>query len=155
MEGALKDTTLFEGFDDSEMALLNTIAERSALNQGQAAFQEGDRGDSLIVLNLGTLQLAKAGASGDQQVITTLGTGDYLGEMSLFDQGKRSLSGIALERCEVTVIRFADLMPLLDNNPGLAAKFYRNVAMGIARRLRHTSQDIAFLRNYLQRGRDR
>ena len=155
MEGALVNTPLFAGFDSHEMALIGGIARRSVLNEGQAAFEEGDRGDSLIVLNLGTLQLAKTGSSGEPQAITTLGTGDYLGEMSLFDQGKRSLSGVALERCEITVILFADLMPLLDKHPTLAAKFYRNVAMGIARRLRHTSQDIAFLRNYLRRGKER
>jgi CRP/FNR family transcriptional regulator, cyclic AMP receptor protein len=155
MAPTMGDTPLFAGFDAGEVALVEGVARRSVLSEGQAAFEEGDRGDSLIVLNLGTLQLAKTGSSGDPQVITTLGTGDYLGELSLLDQAKRSLSGIALERCEISIIPFADLLPLLDKHPVLAAKFYRNVALGIARRLRHTSQDIAFLRGYLQRGKER
>jgi CRP/FNR family transcriptional regulator len=151
MEGKWRKAALFQGFTDSEIALLQKIATHSVLNQGQIAFQEGDRGDSLIVLDFGTLQLSKSETSGDQHVITTLGTGDYLGEMSLFDHGKRSLSGMATERCDVTIIPFADLVPLLDSHPALAAKFYKNVSMGIARRLRNVSGDIAFLRTYLKR----
>jgi CRP/FNR family transcriptional regulator len=151
MEGNWRKAALFREFTDGELAMLRKIATHSVLNRGQVAFQEGDRGDSLTVLDFGTLQLSKSDASGDQHVITTLGTGDYLGEMSLFDHGKRSLSGTATERCDVTIIPFADLLPLLEKHPTMAAKFYKNVATGIARRLRNVSGDIAFLRAYLRR----
>jgi CRP-like cAMP-binding protein len=150
MEGDIKKIMLFEGFNDSELALVQKIAKQSVLNQGQVAFHEGDPGDSLIILNLGTIQLTKGTSSGDKEIIATLGSGDYLGEMSLFDKKRRSLTGKALERCEITIIPFRELMPLLDKNPNLAAKFYKNVSTGISRRLRNVSENIAFLRNYLK-----
>ena len=145
----LKKYLLFADFSDEELEKIKGISRKSKISRGEYAFREDQPGDSLILLDLGTLKLTKKTKSGEEQELVQLGSGAYVGEMSLFDEGLRSTSGQALERCEITLIPIHSLLSILDKNPSLAAKFYRRMAMGIARRLKYMNEDFASLKNFL------
>jgi CRP/FNR family cyclic AMP-dependent transcriptional regulator len=151
MHSDLAKVSLFADFTEPELSAIEAIARKATLAKGEYFFREDDPGDSLVILNLGSLRLTKKTPGGEEQEIVILGSGSYLGEMSLFDQGRRSTSGQALERCEITVIPFSSLRNLLDKNDALAAKFYRRVAAGIAQRLKYLNEDFAALKKFLSR----
>ena len=145
----LKQILLFADFTEEELKSIRSLSRKSRIQQGEYAFREDEPGDSLIILDLGTLRLTKKTPTGEEQELVQLGSGAYLGEMSLFDQGLRSTSGQAVERCEITAIPLQPLRALLEKNPSLAANFYRGMAMGIARRLKYMNEDLAALKNFL------
>jgi len=147
----LKKVPLFADFTDEEIKAIQAIATKSTVAQGEYIFRENTPGDSLIILDMGTLRLTKKTESGGEQEIVQLGSGEYVGEMALFEPGLRSTSGQAMERCQLTIIPFSSLRPLLEGNHSLAAKFYRSLAMGITRRLRYMNEDFAALKNFLRR----
>lgn len=153
MPADLKKILLFADFTQEELEKVRNISRKAKISQGEYAFHEDKPGDTLILLDLGTLKLTKKTKKGEDQVLVQLGSGSYLGEMSLFDQGLRSASGVAMENCQLTVIPIAGLIALLDKNPSMAAKFYRRMAMGIAQRLKYMNEDFAALKTFLASGK--
>lgn len=153
MAADLKKILLFADFTEEELEKVRNISRKAKISQGEYAFHEDKPGDTLILLDLGTLKLTKKAKKGEDQVLVQLGSGSYLGEMSLFDQGLRSASGVAMENCQLTVIPIAGLIALLNKNPSMAAKFYRRMAMGIAQRLKYMNEDFAALKTFLASGK--
>ncbi len=149
MSADWKNILLFADFTEEELEKVRGISRRAKLLQGEYAFYEEKPGDTLILLDLGTLKLTKKAPKGEDQELVVLGSGTYVGEMSFFDQGLRSTTGRAMENCQVTVIPIPALRALLDKNPSMAAKFYKHMAMGIAQRLKYMNEDVAALKNYL------
>jgi CRP-like cAMP-binding protein len=153
MPDALKKVLLFADFTEEELEKVRAISRRAKLSREEYAFREDKPGDTLILLELGTLKLTKRTKKGEEQELVHLGSGSYVGEMSFFDQGLRSASGVAMENCQVTVIPIPALRSLLDKNPSMAAKFYKAMAMGTAQRLKYMNEDFAALKNFLASGK--
>ncbi|OGV70510.1 MAG: hypothetical protein A2283_08745 [Lentisphaerae bacterium RIFOXYA12_FULL_48_11] len=145
----VKKIPIFADFDEKEIGAISGMALKSIIQQGEFVFRENDPGDTLIILELGSIRLTKKIANGDEHEVVTLGSGSYMGEMSLFDQGRRSTSGQAMERCEIMVIPLNLLRSLLDQNATMAAKFYKRLASGIARRLKYLNEDFVALKKFL------
>jgi CRP/FNR family transcriptional regulator, cyclic AMP receptor protein len=145
----LKKVRLFADFTQEELEEVREISHKERIFQGEVAFQEGNPGDTLIILDLGTLKLTKKTREGEEEELVQLGSGTCVGEMSFFDQELRSASGVAMENCQVTMIPIPALRSLLDKSPSMAAKFYRRMAMGIAHRLKYMNEDFATLKNFL------
>jgi CRP/FNR family transcriptional regulator, cyclic AMP receptor protein len=145
----LKKIRLFTDFTQEELEEVRKISRREKISQGEYAFEEGKPGETLILLDMGTLKLTKKTKEGEEQELVQLGTGASVGEMSFFDQALRSASGVAMENCQVTIIPIPALRSLLDKSPAMAAKFYKRIAMGIAHRLKYMNEDFAALKNFL------
>lgn len=148
-----KKILLFADFTEEELEKVRGISRKAKLLQGEYAFYEEKPGDTLILLDLGTLKLTKKTPKGEDQELVVLGSGTYVGEMSFFDQGLRSATGRALENCQITVIPIPALRALLNKNPSMGAKFYQRMAMGIAQRLKYMNEDFVALKNYLTSGK--
>ena len=153
MPADLKKNLLFADFTEEELEKVRSISRKAKISQGEYAFHEDKPGDTLILLDLGTLKLTKKTKKGEEQELVQLGSGSYVGEMSFFDQGLRSASGVAMENCQITVLPISALRSLLDKNPPMAAKFYRRMAMGVAQRLKYMNEDFAALKNFLASGK--
>jgi len=153
MPADLKKFLLFADFTEEELEKVQGISRKAKISPGEYAFLEDKPGDTLILLDLGTLKLSKKTKKGEEQELVQLGSGSYLGEMSFFDQGLRSASGVAMENCQITAIPIPALRSLLDKNPSMAAKFYRRMAMGVAQRLKYMNEDFAALKTFLAGGR--
>ena len=153
MPADLKNMQLYADFTQEELEKVRNISRKEKTSQGEFAFREDQPGDTLIFLDLGTLKLTKKTREGEEQELIHLGSGTCLGEMSFFDQGLRSASGVAMENCQFTIIPIPALRSLLDKNLSMAAKFYKRMAMGIAQRLKYMNEDFAALKNFLAGGR--
>jgi CRP-like cAMP-binding protein len=153
MPADLKKFLLFADFTEEELEKVRSISRKAKISQGEYAFQEDKPGDTLVLLDLGTLKLTKKTKKEEEQELVQLGSGSYLGEMSLFGQGLRSATGVAMENCQIIIIPISALRSLLDKNPSLAAKFYRRVAMGIAQRLKYMNEDFVALKTFLASGK--
>lgn len=146
----LKSLNLFADFNDEEIKHLKKLTRSEILAPGKYAFQESEPGESLLIIALGTLRLTKKTKDGETRELTMLGSGSYLGEMAFLDQSPRSATAQAVEHCELVVLSFSDLRQFLETNPAAATKFYKRLAVGIARRLRYMNDDFASLKSFLQ-----
>ena len=89
-----------------------------------------------------------AGASsaprGDELVLSVLGAGEVLGELSVIDQGPRSATAEALGDVELLAVAAADVRALLEDQPTLLLAAAAELA-GTVRRLTGSAADLVFL----------
>ena len=67
-------------------------------------FREGDIADCAYIIERGKVAIMIKTASGKPRVLATLKKNDLFGEMALIDNEPCSVTAVALENCEVTII---------------------------------------------------
>lgn len=130
---------LFFGLAPSEFESLEKCLVRRRYPGGQAIFHMGDEGGSLHFIERGRVKITIPSSSGEELILSILGAGDFLGELSLFDGKPRSATVQALEETETLCLRREDLLALLRNRFDVVEKIL-NV---LAHRIRETDTLLA------------
>ena len=103
-------------------AALTELVERAhhvRYAKGEAIYQRGDVGDSLMVVLAGRIKISNVAHSAREIVLNFLTEGDLNGELGVFDGRARSADASALEATEALVIYRRDLMPVLERHPAV------------------------------------
>lgn len=143
----LKKTFLFKDMGAAELKKLAAIAKQDQISQGTQLFSEGEHGDALFVIVMGSVKVVKRDKNNEEEV-ATLGTGSYFGEMALLDDNhERSATIVAKEPTHLLTFARADIKALCDRDDAFGHQFYAGLARGMVRRLRATTVDAAFYRS--------
>ncbi len=94
----LNSSPLCRGLTEPELDTILAIAEDRVVARGDTIFKQGDVSDGLFFIARGRVQIVI-----EAQVLTVLGPGDVLGELSLFGGGHRR-SATAKAEGEVLVV---------------------------------------------------
>ena len=100
-------------------------------------FYEGDPGDHLVVVVRGRLQVLLIEPDGSETVISELGPGEQVGELSLIDGLPRSLTARAVERTYLIRIERRAFLALVERRPALALRVLTRVASDLRRATEH------------------
>jgi CRP/FNR family cyclic AMP-dependent transcriptional regulator len=94
----LKTIPLFRELDAATLERLAEVVESRDLSDGDTIFNEGDTGNAVYFIAKGAVKIEKKiDASGTAtKTLAVLGTGEFFGEMSLFDGKPRSAATVAL-----------------------------------------------------------
>lgn len=141
---ALRQAPLFDDLDDSQIGDLAEHGRVRTYRRGQLVFQSDDVGDSLAVVASGRLKVVVRSADGGELALTTLTTGDTLGELSIVDGGRRSADVESTEASTVVLIDRDDVLRLMGAEPAFTTAVLRAVA-GSLRRLTDAAADLVFL----------
>src|SRR5882762_7248800 len=85
----LKSSALFKGFTDTGLQIIAGISSERSYPKGVPIFVENMLADALYVIDTGSVKLTTKGKNGEELPVGELGPGDYLGELSLIQQGQR------------------------------------------------------------------
>ncbi len=124
--------------------VLREIAERGNVKQFPAhvvLIHEGDTSETLFIVVAGRVKVYAANDAGKEVILTTLGPGDYVGEMAL-DGGARSASVMTLEPTRCVVVSGANLREFLAAHPDFALHLVRKL-IGRVRRLTGSVKSLA------------
>lgn len=124
--------------------VLQAMAERGGVKTfpAQAVLvNEDDESDSIFILLKGKVKVYGAGANGREVVYTTLGPGEYFGEMTL-DGGPRSASVMTLEPTTCVVVTGANVRDFLGSHPDFALHLIRKL-IALVRRSTDTVKSLA------------
>ena len=77
---------------------------RVKLDKNTVLFKEGDKGEGAYLIISGSIQLRKNVLSEYPQIVATVGPGDIVGEMALFDNRPRLAEALVVEAAEMFVI---------------------------------------------------
>jgi NADH dehydrogenase len=91
---------------------------------GENVFLQGDLGDALYIILEGTAEVILE-AGGKQEVIATLGAGDYFGEQALLNNRTRAATVRCIRPMNVLALRKGDFSALTANLPELHDSFQR------------------------------
>ena len=130
---------LLAGFEAEELRAFCAAAETRSLPAGHKFFEIGMTNHTLYVIRRGSVRVERPVSDQDIE-LTVLRAGETFGEMSILDGSRTTATLTACEPTEVLVITDEAVSSLLDNEPRLAAKFFRNLALSLKQRLARTDE---------------
>ncbi|MGH9711720.1 MAG: FAD-dependent oxidoreductase [Candidatus Acidiferrales bacterium] len=95
---------------------------RQHLEAGEVVFNQGDLGDNVYVIQSGQCDVLRE-ANGQQNLIATLGPGDYFGEMALLNDVSRNATIRARTTMDVLVVSKNDFEALRTSIPAFGDVF--------------------------------
>jgi len=130
---------MFKDFTRQEIQTLCNYARAYEVEQGNAVFREGEKGTFLCLLVDGRIDIYKESDSRELKKITTIRPGKTMGEMSVIDDMPYSATAIAAEKVTLVLITKMNFDRLLDEQPLLGIKMFKQIARLISLRLRQTT----------------
>ena len=125
----LRDCFGFSGRRERDLQALAMLFDEVRIEPGERLIRESESGRELFLIVAGQVAVTVR-----DQPVGTLGPGEFVGEMSLFERALRSATVTALTRVEALVAGTHGFATLLND-----AAVLRRLATTLARRLR-TSQ---------------
>jgi CRP-like cAMP-binding protein len=144
LAGELSQLYLFADLSKTALDTLAKTARIRTVRRGQVLFTADDPSDFLYLIRSGRLRVVVRSPRGDELVLTVVGPGDSLGELSMLDGEPRSAGAEALEDCELIALPAREVRALLDSDPAALRAVALALAAGM-RRLSGTAADLVFL----------
>lgn len=141
----LKKVRLFQGLNYEQLAEILMLGMVKEYQQGAVIFEEGGKGDRLYVIYSGSIRISKIYQPAAEEALTILGPGDFLGEMSFFDEEPRSARAVASLDVQLLEIGNADLRKHLESRPDVAIGFLSAFCETLSQRVRETNQKFSAL----------
>jgi CRP/FNR family cyclic AMP-dependent transcriptional regulator len=136
----LSDIKLFEGLTTTQLDWISKHAHRRVFTAGTNVMTIEQPGEAVFIILHGTVKI-HIEQGGRDVILSVLGSGDLLGEMSLIDSVGRSASALTLENSLMLWMDKTTFNYLLDNFPPVA----RNLVKILSARVRLSDQVIQSL----------
>jgi CRP-like cAMP-binding protein len=114
---ALGRVPLFAGLSPDDLATLAEVTSRRSLDVGMVLTREGEVGEEFYIIERGVVTISAA-----EQLLRTLGPGDFLGEIAILFDGTRTATAVATEAGSLLVLHKADFLELLAANTSIEDK---------------------------------
>ncbi|WP_018750083.1 Crp/Fnr family transcriptional regulator [Paenibacillus sanguinis] len=119
----LAHVPVFAGLHSSEAELLHSVMRTAQYRKGELIFREGDRSESLYVVNQGIIKLTKLEDNGKEHIIRLLFPGDFFGQFALLQEKPHYASAYAADTTGVCRIHRSDFLNVLRRDTDTAARF--------------------------------
>jgi len=137
----MRSLHLFDGLQPEELAVLTPLLTRRTFSKGEFVFREGDPGDDLFVIAMGTASVRRAEGHRSMRLVT-FGEGTVFGEMALLDARPRSASVQADGPLVCYVMHRSAFDSVVREHQGVALKLVTNLSQELGRRLRFANDII-------------
>lgn len=136
----LKRIPIFQDLKKRELNIVSKILYERKYEAGEYMFETGQPGAAMFIIKEGTVQITRNSKSGEELVLASIGSGDFVGELALLDSSPRSASAYVLKNTVAVAIFRSDLEKLFDSNADLGNKVMRRLATVIGLRLKATNE---------------
>jgi len=123
----LRKVPLFSQCSKRELEMIAGIADEVTVDDGTELTRQGDRGREFGVIVDGD-----AAVSADGKKISSLGAGDFFGEIALVSDIPRTATVKATTRVDLLVVSARDFRRLMRESPGVQAKVLQALAHRVA-----------------------
>jgi CRP-like cAMP-binding protein len=100
--------------------------------RGTVLFREGERGDAMFVVQRGQVRISVQ-VGGVEKVLSTLGPGEFVGEMSILSGNPRSATATCVEDARMLVVDGRTFEAMLRANSEIAIRMIRKLAERLQR----------------------
>lgn len=139
----LRSVSLFQDLDDADLqAVLPRLRERR-LRRGEVLFREGDPGNEMYLIRSGQVVISKHVKGRVDQVLASMGPGEFFGEMSLIDRQPRSATIQADRDCLLLSLDPDSLERLMKTNPRASTAIFYRMLQVFIKRLRESGDLVA------------
>src|SRR3954469_22464690 len=124
----LATVPLLRGLPDEEVAELARVVRRRELAAGETLWRDGDEAKGMVVIAEGGVSVTLP-LPGDRHVeVTSLGSGEVLGEVPLIDGGRHSAGVTVAEDATLLTLSRADFAALVSRLHPTAFALKRRIA---------------------------
>lgn len=137
----LTQVPLFANLTSAECeALANAMSVRKFPKDCMIIWAD-DEGDSFFVIREGLVKVSVNATDGREVILSSLGPGEFFGDMSLLDGEPRSANVTTLTETEALVLRRPDFLRAVRTHPSIAV----HLMVALAERLRRADHQTANL----------
>ena len=137
---AMSNIQLFHGLQNDQLRRIAAICSVRKFAEGTAILRANERDEEMHLVLSGSIQIMVG-----EKVIATAGVGECLGESSLLHHQPHLVTAVTSSAVETAVIAPHDFLKLIRAHPDIGVVVYRNLAHGLAERLRRTDSRLADL----------
>ncbi len=138
---SLKNIPIFSSLSEMHLEELSKIMLEKTYRKNQVIFDQGDPGNSLIVIKSGLVKISLVDSNNHEFIIKTFSVNDFFGEMSLLDGGSRSATATAVEDTQALIIFRENFISLIQKTPSMTL----GMLTELSSRLRTTTENISNL----------
>ncbi len=128
----LPQTSIFRGLNTEQAACLANLFKRVRFAANDRITQQGCLDGQAYVLISGSVEVR----IDENDSADVVGSGEFLGELSLLNHAPHGADVRALEPVEAAAIHSADLNELISTRGDIGCILYRNLAMGLGAKLK-------------------
>lgn len=114
---------VFKGMKETDLQQLRKVTRSRNFQKGAFIFREGERSETLFVVNEGLIKLTKTSAEGKEQIVRLLFPGDFFGLFSLLRDEKHYMNAEAAHHTVICSIDKKDLLKTMESNSELSYRF--------------------------------
>ena len=141
----LQDFELFRGRREHTLAELERRIECRTCRDGETVFRSGEQGSEMYLIRRGAVRILLALDDGERRYLSTLGRGDFFGEMSFLDGAPRSADVVAYGEAEFYVLSRETFDAFADEHKKAGLKLVEGLASVLAERLRQSHSEMRSL----------
>ena len=139
----LRKEMMFDMLDDEDIEKISPFFEVIVYPADRVIFKEGDLGDFIGFVLSGKLEVKKLTEfKGNQLIIALLSKGAMVGELSMFDEHKRSATVEAVEETTLMILRNEAMESLIKQHPYTGIKILKALIRILALRLRKATERL-------------
>lgn len=120
---------IFSTLTFDEMMEVASITISRTYKKGEMVYFQGDREKKLYVIHKGRVKISRISSSGKEQVIRILGPGEFMGELSLFNDDPNANNAEVIEDATVCIIDGDELKNLMAKYPSIAFKILEELSL--------------------------
>jgi CRP/FNR family cyclic AMP-dependent transcriptional regulator len=140
----LRVCLIFRTLSRRELKKVANIFYERKYSAGEHLFEKGQPGAAMFIIKKGRIKVVAADRDGGEWEFATLEAEDFVGELALLDDSPRSASARAVEYTEALAFFREDLYKLLDTNPEIASKIFKELAIIIGQRLKASNEQLLY-----------
>ena len=134
---------LFSDLSPGQLDCIGAQMTMRTVEKGEVILRQGEFAETVFIIIAGQVKVYMSDKpdSHREVIVSTLGAGDFFGEISLFDQEPRTANVSALERTHLQSLSYETFQKIMEQTPDIA----RRVMSAMAARLRHADRQIGTL----------
>ena len=139
----LREEIIFSLLDDEDIEKVTPFFQLIEYPEKTVVFREGDPGDFVGFVIAGKVEVKKQTEfKGNQLIIALLTKGAMVGELSIFDNRKRSATVEAVEDTTLLLLRHDSLEALIQEFPYTGVKILKGLIRILSLRLRKATERL-------------
>ncbi|MFP5112290.1 Crp/Fnr family transcriptional regulator [Bacillaceae bacterium C204] len=128
--------------NETDLQQLQRVTKSKRFDKGEFIFREGERSETLFVVNEGLIKLTKMSSEGKEQIVRLLFPGDFFGLFSILKNENHYVNAKTVGASTVICyIEKKDFLNTMEKNAGMSYRFL----LAVNDRLYEADESVGFL----------
>jgi CRP-like cAMP-binding protein len=134
----LRRVSIFSSMTLEQLRVLSSHLSEQHFLPGEVVFTEGDYSQELYIVASGDVDIVKDYGGPHERALNRLRSGDFFGEMAIFEGAPRSATAKTHSETELLVLPAEKFKQTIYQKPDMAFEIFRELSA----RLRHREEEI-------------